>query len=262
METMERTRSLIDSERIGSKFSKACSTYNRSAIAQRKIADRLALLLRDYMEQSSFYPYSALEIGCGTGLLTRHLQQLCPSAWWTLNDLYSACAEKALSFCRQGTRFVCADASEVDWNESFQLIASSSVFQWIPNQKAFYKRLAACQKEGDVLLFSSFLPGNFSEIYQLTHQGLLNPDRNDLKSWLEPYYQIQTFMADEIRLYFPSPKDVLLHLKETGVTANHSGFWTPGRFRTFSDAYYEHFSNEQQQVSLTYKPVYVLAVKK
>ena len=53
--------SLIDS------FSKHAKTYDRYAQLQRSMAERLASLLPDSL------PSNVLEIGCGTGLFSRHL---------------------------------------------------------------------------------------------------------------------------------------------------------------------------------------------
>ena len=66
-------------------------TYDESAIAQRIITRTLSEILRNYLaHHASGLPRNGLEIGCGTGLLTRHLQSLCPSAHWVLNDIQEA----------------------------------------------------------------------------------------------------------------------------------------------------------------------------
>lgn len=262
METMERTRYSIDSERIRRKFDRACLTYDEAAVAQQQIARHLSAIWEVYQQKHRFRPATALEIGCGTGGFTRYLQQSCASALWTLNDLYPTCADKALSYCAEGTRFVCADAATKAWNGRYQLIASSSVFQWIPEPESFVGRLAGCQRRGDVLLFSTFLPGNLVEIRELTGQGLFYPSAEQWNDWLEPFYQVDLQETETIRLLFTSPQAVLRHLKETGVTANHSEFWTPGKLRTFCAAYQEKFGTNNQQVTLTYRPLYILAVRK
>lgn len=262
METMERTISEIDQDRVRRKFNRACSTYDESAVAQQQIARHLSAVWEMYQRKHGFQPTTALEIGCGTGGFSRYLQSSCASAVWTLNDLYPACAEKALRFCAANTHFVCADATAYPWIGPFELIASSSVFQWFPAPGPFVQRLASCQKSGHVLLFSTFLPGNLGEIRELTGQGLVYPSAWQWRDWLSSLYDMEHIEESEIRLLFSSPKAVLRHLKETGVTGNHAEFWTPGRLRAFSAAYQERFGTVNQQVTLTYRPLYVLAVRK
>ena len=70
--------------------------------------------------------------------------------------------------------------------------------------------------------------------------------------------------ADEetIRLAFASPVEVLHHLKATGVTATGNRLWTKGRLEQFRKQYIEQFSTPDGCVTLTYRPVYFVAIKK
>ena len=102
-------------KRVGNRFSKASMTYDESAIAQRAIARTLSEILRNYLaHHASGLPRNGLEIGCGTGLLTRHLQSLCPSAHWVLNDIQEAGKKSALSYCAEDTEFICQDAESLE----------------------------------------------------------------------------------------------------------------------------------------------------
>ena len=262
METMEKTLNHYDCERIEKKFSRACNTYDQSAVAQKLIARTLSSFLRRLLEDNHFYPQKALEIGCGTGLFTEYLQKLFPFTEWTLNDLSEVCLKRALEYCSKNTLSLCGDVSTLKWKNNFDLIASSSVFQWISRPKTLISHLASVQSVGDVLIFSTFLPGNLQEINKLTHQGIEYPSGNDWLKWLHPSYQILDMNEEEMSFFFSSPRDVLLHLRDTGVTGNYSGIWTPGKFREFCNDYYRYFGTKNNQVKLTYKPLYVLAVKK
>ncbi len=252
----------ISRKRISRLFSRATGTYDKAAMAQRNIAAKLAIMLDEYIQISGFVPSVGLEVGCGTGLLTRHLQRLCGTAHWTLNDIQSAGVVRALGYCPLDTEFICQDAETLDWERRFQLIASASTFQWFAAPERMVKRLAAWQQREDVLLFSTFLPDNLPEVRQLTGQGLYYPTAEQWQEWLSPYYQIRNIISEVLPLYFNTPREVLLHLKHTGVTATNSGIWTPGRLRAFCHDYQSGFSKSQGKVSLTYKPLYVLAIKR
>ncbi len=262
METMEDSLRHYDCERIEKKFSKACETYDHSAVAQKLIVQTLSSYLKRLLEENNFYPVKALEIGCGTGLFTEYLQDIYPLTEWTLNDLSKVCLQHALEYCAKETISFCGDVTKYKWTNHYNLIASSSVFQWLPCPESLILRLSGIQSKGDVLIFSTFLPGNLIEIQKLTQQGIQYPSETDWLRWLQPSYQVLDIKKEEIPLFFSSPREVLLHLRNTGVTANSSGVWTPGKYREFCNDYSRYFSNENNQVKLTYKPLYVVAIKK
>ena len=64
-----------------------------------------------------------------------------------------------------------------------------------------------------------------------------------------------------IRILFPSPQDVLHHLKQTGVTGTQKQTWTRSRLQAFCDSYIQHFAQTDGQVSLTFHPVFFIATK-
>ena len=73
----------IFEEKIIESFSKYARSYDRYAILQRSMAERLA----SYLPETT--PTYIIELGCGTGLFTRHLLTL-PIKYLTLNDISSA----------------------------------------------------------------------------------------------------------------------------------------------------------------------------
>ena len=70
-------------KKIIESFSKYARSYDRYAILQRSMAERLA----SYLPEPT--PPHIIELGCGTGLFTRHLLTL-PIKSLTLNDISSA----------------------------------------------------------------------------------------------------------------------------------------------------------------------------
>jgi hypothetical protein len=60
---------------------------------------------------------------------------------------------------------------------------------------------------------------------------------------------------DRIQLRFPTPLDVLRHLKNTGVNRSHAQFWTPGQLKRFTEQY-SQFQLEDGSYPLTYHPIY------
>ena len=114
-----------------------------------------------------------------------------------------------------------------------------------------------------MLLFNTFTPDNLSEIRALTGRGLAYPEADAIRRWVgEAGLRILEERTEKIRLTFDTPLDVLRHLKLTGVTATHDApAWTRRTQALFDEQYRRLFSTDDGKVTLTYSPLYVLAVK-
>lgn len=250
----------IEARRIQHLFTRALSSYDSNADAQHRISRKLADLLPRYI--GTHYD-SVLEIGCGTGGFTSCLKDRCNIATWTLNDLCEACREKVeMQFPDLRLRFIPGDAEQVSFPGKFDLIASASAFQWMKQPAPFLHKLSGLLMPKGTLLFSTFASGNLNEIKELTGKGLTYPTTCQLSEWLRTDFHLLHAEEEEIVLTFGNPLDVLRHLKATGVTATGNGNWTRGMQEEFCRRYTTLFSNNNKQVTLTYRPLYLLAVKK
>lgn len=251
----------IEQNRIRQRFSRALSTYREHAVAQQRISKYLASLLLVYTHASF---KRVLEIGCGNGGFTRELKRYARIEKWEVNDLCGDCFPAIQSlFPNVSPTFWAGDAASLSFSGSYDLIASASAFQWMEDLPSFLRKLAVLLEPSGVLLFNTFTAGNLKEIKQLTGKGLVYPTQQQIRSWLEPSFEILHEEENSIPLSFPSPMDVLRHLKYTGVTATADGTaWTRGRQEAFCNRYRQLFATETKEVILTYQPLYVLAVKK
>lgn len=247
-------------ERIITRFSRALDSYDQHASAQQQISQELTLLLAHYTGR---HFRRVLEIGCGTGGFTRRLKESCIIDEWYLNDLCEGCHDKiARLFHGQPISFLPGNAEEITFPGRFDLIASASAFQWMKAPGVFLDKLAHMLYPKGILLFNTFAPGNLAEIWQLTGKGLDYPSPECLTGWLEKHFHLLHLREDKIVLPFDTPLDVLRHLKNTGVTATGDGTWTRGQQTAFCRDYLERFGTDNNKVTLTYRPLYVLAVKK
>lgn len=238
------------------RFARAAATYDAHAEAQRRICHHLVDML-PVDEPGRFR--RVLEIGCGSGCLTRDLMARLEGGEWTLNDLCESW-RPALEELAAGRscRFLFGDAERLPFGGPYDLIASASVLQWMRDLPAFLGKTRRHLAPGGLLLFNTFAPGNLEEVRSLTGEGLDYPPVGQLAEWLTRHFTIDRMEEEVITLTFPDPLAVLRHLKYTGVTGNASVAWTRGEQVRFCEAYRERYGRCDGQVTLTYHPVYIL----
>lgn len=246
---------MIDKLRVKQRFAAAVSNYDQQALAQQMIHQDLITLLAK-MGRKHFQ--LVLEIGCGTGGLTQHLMQHLQVEQWELNDLCDM-QEYLGEHLPQAFNFYCADAETFPFMQKYELIVSASVVQWFEDKQQFIVNCKKHLKEQGFLLLSTFTQENLKQIKQLTGIGLTYPSIEEWQTWLQPEFDILALTQKEIVLCFEHPLAALKHLKQTGVTATQQRGWTKGRLAQFCREYQQKYANAQQQVELTYSPLYMLA---
>jgi malonyl-CoA O-methyltransferase len=142
-------------------FSAAATRYDSDAEAQIRAAGLLAERLPDLPASPQ-----VLELGCGTGLLTRLLLERLPAGARLLaTDLSPAMVEQArsgLSDPRLDFAVMDAEAPGLA-PASFDLIASSLAAQWFEDLPATINRLVGLLRPGGALLLGSLGSGTFAQ---------------------------------------------------------------------------------------------------
>jgi len=108
-----------------------------------------------------------LELGCGTGLFSRHLIERYPSGTFLLTDASPA----MLAECRRNLAgaetghigFAIMDAGRPGALGRFDLIATSMTLHWLPEQRASLERLRNLLAPSGVLLYAALGPESFAE---------------------------------------------------------------------------------------------------
>lgn len=248
----------IDKALVAERFAKARHTYAREAKVQRQVAQNMMTLI----EQTAPGPYQRIvEFGCGTGAFSRLLISRLQPQEMLLNDLCPEMRECVDALCSPTIRFIPGDAEALPLPARSQLIASCSTLQWFTHPAAFFNRCSQALDEHGLLAFSTFGQENMREISALTGHGLDYLPLEKLCHMLSPHFEILHAGQEVVSLSFSSPIEVLKHLRLTGVTGTERGMWTPRKLASFCQAYTERFATEQDGVTLTYHPIYILARK-
>lgn len=249
---------------VSARFGRAAHTYEEKARVQRAAMDELTNFL--LTRRSSFS--EILEIGCGTGRWSREIALRAEVSHLTLNDLSALMLETARSKLPKAlaskTDFWLGNAERDSWpHESGQanqpdLVLAGSVLQWFSRPKNFFDRLARALRPGGLAALVTFGPANCREIRLLTGAGLAYPDFSTLCDYATPF-RILHAHESILRQVFETPRAVLQHLRDTGVTATNGNFrWTTSTLRHFEEAYAERFAhsdNPTHGVTLTYHPI-------
>ena len=144
---------------VAAAFSAAADTYNVGADVQREVAESLARRIRAL--PLAKHP-RILEIGCGTGFLSRALAAMEPSEL-VLTDVSDA----MLARCREtlgptaNINFVAMDGEQPTVAPGFDLVCSSLAFQWFDDLQPSIARLAALLAPGGHLAFATLGADSF-----------------------------------------------------------------------------------------------------
>ena len=111
---------------IKNKFKKSMDKYDENAVVQKIMAEKLIANL----PQKSYE--KILELGCGTGILTRNLVSKITYTKYFANDI----VEKSKFYIDKivpDNIFICGNAQKIKLPSKVDLIISNAMFQWFEN---------------------------------------------------------------------------------------------------------------------------------
>jgi len=241
-------------EVIKRSFRKNLDTYDAHATAQNIISNVLHDIIINHYQKK---PRSILEIGCGTGFLTRNIINSYIPQHYYLNDLNEQVTELLAKYIKDCPHtFLIGDAQTIEMPFNIDLVISASTLQWFNNPQNIFKKIANLLSDEGYFFFSTFGSQNLQEIKQLTSQGLEYLQCTELKTILEDDFEIFFVFEEIISLTFNSPINILKHLKYTGVTGPFSTIWTKAKLDRFVENYATLWQDESRSFPLTYHPIY------
>ena len=174
-------------------------------------------------------PESVLELGCGTGHLTRELLRRLPDARFLVTDL----APSMLGFCgehldeidRDRVRLERLDARTPSLPDVFDMVASSAMVQWFPDLAGHLAACRALLRPGGAYLLSGFCRTNFPELDSLLSgppwdfpdpPGHFLSDARRIAG--EVGFQVQLAEEDIVEHVYPSAMEFLRAIGQSGAS--------------------------------------------
>ena len=234
-------------------FHKTRDTYNDNSPIQRAMRFHLLNLVLG-TNRKSFD--SIFEFGAGTGELTALISKSFDFQHYITNDFYpydmaGALHDERILHLAFDMAQLCTHSLA---KKQFELIISNACLQWLDCASTLtnLKSMITC---GGMLALSSFGQDNMHEIREITGVGLKYESLDTIRALLEKDFEILVLESTHHRLHFDSSLEVFRHLKLSGVNA--FGINKPFHLtKTMLKNYTQRFNN-----TLTYEPVYILALK-
>jgi malonyl-CoA O-methyltransferase len=216
---------VLDRAQIRRHFSEHADEYDRYAQVQKKVAKQLVTM-------ATVEPVSgvALDIGTGTGAVGARLMKSCPDIFLTVSDL--AHEMTAAAACNlPGSFAVDADAHRLPFrSETFDLVLSASVYQWVENLTAAFTENYRILQSGGRFAFALFCDGTLGELEDVFRRALQQhcsdrpfhfqsfPKQDLVCTALRAagFRQVESEIRHEAE-YHDSCRDLLVSLKKIGA---------------------------------------------
>lgn len=263
----------VNSRQVRRNFGAHAEDYDCYAQVQRRVVERLLEICPTPLPGDG----RILDVGTGTGLLARQIQDRAAGRPLVLSDLAHGMTRHARS-CLNGDMAVDADAAAFPFaSGSFGLVTSSSVYQWVESLDAGFAEVARILTFGGWFALALFGEKSLYELKHSHRQALLDcgmPRRSHVQEFPASrqvgqalrqagFVIEQIYEEEEVDLHADVPT-LLRSLKKIGAS-NASKHRPPGLAprrvmeRMFT-VYGQEFATHEG-VPATYEVIYVLARK-
>lgn len=231
-----------DKQLISDNFKLKEKGYTDNAEVQRDIATNLS---RQIKSLNGTYN-RILEIGSGSGFLTQKINEIFPKA--TIDTIDIAGSDLVLNgkFYKEDAEITLSRLR----NNEYDLIVSSSSFQWFHSPKKVLEECHRILKDRGVLSFSFFTVGTYKELSDLTDISLVYHTGESLKVYAAKVgFKLLKEEKRKDCLKFESPQKVLKHIRQTGVNSVRRKNLSVGSTRRLIESM---MSSEDDQFNLSY----------
>jgi len=213
----------VNKRAVAQSFSRAAQQYDQVAQLQMQVGQQLLTAID--LPDSSRRKNMALDIGCGTGNLTRHLQPYCDTLValdFAPGMLQFASAHHSDSI----QHFICADADALPFAPaSFDLVFSNFALQWCESLSALFRNLFALLRPAGQLVFS--IPGD-GTLWELQHSWQqADPFHRHVNTFVTAQqvrdglqhagFQLDAVQAEPVIMQYASVRELTHELKTLGA---------------------------------------------
>lgn len=217
-------------QEIADAFGKAASNYHEQAGLREEIANRLIASLEPW--KAIIPPGPIIELGCGTGFVTKGLVDLYPNRQVEVTDLSTG----MIVYCRNkinhadALSFGVQDAERVPYDEPhYALVVSNFLAHWLKDPALTLGQWLEAIKPGGLMLVS--FPGkeSFPEWKNRCHELGLPFTANPLPDVEEIVVKMSLgpsqvdYYEDTVTRTFKSARDFFSHLKKIGASTRTKG---------------------------------------
>ncbi len=259
----------LDRSQVRQHFSCHAREYDNYAKVQQKVATNLTKLLLDQQE----YWQRGLEVGCGTGLLSRRVVKQYPELPMVFSDLAHGMSLQT-QHVLPGYSVCDADAANLPYQtDCFDLVLSSSVYQWLEDLLGAFTEIARVLMPGGLFAIALFGERTLYELRSSHQLALRNrdshgqkfPDLLAVSSALEEHFDtLLLHSEDEVEWHADVPQ-LLRCLKRIGAqNANRNrpqGLASRKVMQGMIDLYQSNFGSALG-IPATYEVIYLLAKRK
>lgn len=225
---------IINKELVRERFTSNTDTYENEAEVQKTVASGLYDRLKKSISRQLPCPPVILELGCGTGFLTRLYSSDFDTSRSSVIDIARKEAITS-SFERANVGFK-GEITEGDAEELIHtlppcctdVLVSSSAIQWFTNLPRFFSNLERILKPGGYAAIATYIEGTFSNI---PGRSLHYYSRDSLLSLVPDSLEVRESSVMTHTIGFNSPKELFSHIRNTGVNAVSKTI-PPGEMRT------------------------------
>ena len=207
---------------IARAFASAAAHYAPRAGLQNVVAQDLAAMLAERTA-----PASILELGCGTGFLTKLLAQAFPEANYTATDAAHAMLEQARLACPPRVRFQALDFERHEPPHSTQWVVSSLALQWAADIGPVLRRF---WPGAGLMAFSTLLRGTFAqwsqwcEMHGVTSGVIPLPGDAEMEAMLRLPHSASCMEVREYTVSYTSPLNFVRTLRSIGAHTSQQGY--------------------------------------
>jgi malonyl-CoA O-methyltransferase len=266
---------MLDKKQLIMHFDRNAVNYDYYANVQKKMSN---VLINRLLQEKKDYKrcYKILDIGCGTGILTKRVAEIYINSEITGIDISKNMIDIVKNNLKiYNVRFLCDDIEKAKLDEKFDIIVSSATFQWFENLEDTLINITNYLEKNGVLLFSTFGENTFQELhnsYKLAKEKLGILDNSypgqrfysfdDILNIIlnNQNLIVNGFENNEIEL-FDSVKDFLTSVKKIG--ANNSNRIKNRNPRLIKDMIelYEANYRIKDKIEATYNCMYYFVYK-